>query len=352
VLGTSGPDVLRGTRGSDTLYGKSGADRLYGLQDNDLVVGGPGKDVLVGGSGNDRLVARDGARDVLRCGPGADTAIVDLRDRLSTSCEKVLEPRASVSTFVIAGAGDIAVSGPGDDLTASVLDRIDPDVVFTTGDNAYPDGTLSNFRERYHPTWGRHKSSTRPSPGNHDHHTEGAAGYRAYFGPQAPGSYYSYDLGGWHLVSLDSELPVEPGSAQYEWLRRDLAASSAACTLAYWHKPRYTSGRYRDFTFTAPLWRLLYAARAELVLNGHDHNYQRYPRLDPDGNPDPARGLREFVVGTGGAGLYPLRQDARRESAYDDGHGVLQLTLRPNGYDWRFIPVSGTYSDSGSASCS
>ena len=351
VHGTSGPDVLRGSPGDDRLYGKGGADRLFGLGGDDLVVGGPGADVLVGGSGNDRLAARDQARDVLTCGPGRDTAIVDLRDRVSSGCERVLRPPASTSTFVLAGAGDIAGRGTGDDLTARLLDRIDPDVVFTTGDNAYPDGSPSDFRTYYDPTWGRFKASTRPSPGNHDHHTSGATGYFAYFGSRAPASYYSYDLGSWHVVSLDTELPVEPGSAQYEWLRTDLAHSNARCTLAYWHKPRYTSGRYSDFEFTTPLWRLLTGEGAELVLNGHDHNYQRYPPLDADGNADPTRGIREIVVGTGGAGLYPVRPDARRETASDDAHGVLELTLRPGRYDWRFIPVSGAFTDAGSASC-
>ena len=352
VPGTSGSDVLRGTPGKDELYGKRGADRIFGLGSDDLLVGGPGADLLDGGSGNDRLAARDGAPDVLRCGPGRDTAIVDLRDRVSTTCERVLEPPVSTSTFVIAGAGDIAGRGSGDEQTAALLDRIDPDLVFTTGDNAYPDGTVSDFGEYYAPTWGRHRSSTRPSPGNHDHHTEGAAGYFTYFRTRAPGSYYSYELGSWHVISLDTELPVEPGSTQYEWLRRDLAASDATCTLAYWHKPRYTSGRYDDFRFTTPLWELLYAARAELVLNGHDHNYQRYPRMDPEGNEDPARGIREIVVGTGGAGLYGVHPDSRRDAAYDDAHGVLQLTLRPNRYDWRFIPVTGSFSDAGSGPCS
>ena len=352
VLGTSGPDVLRGTPGKDQLYGRAGADRIYGLRGDDLVVGGPGKDLLDSGPGNDRVVARDGALDILRCGPGTDVAIVDRRDRVS-SCEKALAPpgSGSAATFVIAGAGDIAAGGLGDDQTARLLDDLDPVVVFTTGDNAYPDGTLADFRERYDPSWGRHRSSTRPSPGNHDHHTNGAAGYFAYFGSRAPGSYYSYDLGGWHLISLDTELPVERGSAQYAWLQEDLATSDARCTLAYWHKPRFTSGRYEDFAFTTPLWELLYADRAELVLNGHDHNYQRYPPLDPAGNADPSRGIRELVVGTGGAGLYPVRPDARRDAAYDDMHGVLRLTLRQNGYDWRFVPVSGTYSDAGSGSC-
>jgi hypothetical protein len=351
VLGTSGDDVLRGTSGEDRLYGRAGDDRLFGLDGDDLLVGGSGRDRLTGGAGDDRLVSRDGARDVLTCGPGSDTAIVDRLDLPSPTCEKVVTAATGQSTFVLAGAGDIAGSHDGDERTALLLDRIDPDVVFTTGDNAYPDGTAADFRKHYAPTWGRYRSVTRPSPGNHDHHTPGASGYFSYFGSRAPGSFYSYDLGSWHVISLDTELPVEEGSPQYEWLRDDLAASTASCTLAYWHKPRFTAGRYDDLKLTTPLWELLHAAGAELVLNGHDHSYQRYPRLDPEGRLDPRRGIRQIVVGTGGAGLYPVRPDPRRQAAYDEGHGVLKLTLRPGGYDWRFVPVSGSYSDSGSAAC-
>jgi hypothetical protein len=192
---------------------------------------------------------------------------------------------------------------------------------------------------------------TRPSPGNHDYHTEGASGYFTYFGARAPGPYYSFDLGSWHMISLNSEISMAEGSAQYKWLRNDLASSSARCTLAYWHKPRFTAGKYKDFTFTTAIWRLLYAAKAEVVLNGHDHNYQRYGLLTPDGSADPVRGIREFVVGTGGRSLYELSRDPRREEAQARVYGVLQMTLRPGGYDWRFVPVSGGYSDLGSADC-
>jgi hypothetical protein len=276
---------------------------------------------------------------------------VDVRDRVEANCESVRRPAPSPETFVIAGAGDIATRRSDDEQTAVLLDRIDPDVVFTTGDNAYPDGTLSDFENYYHPTWGRFKARTRPTPGNHDYHTEGASGYFTYFGSRAPGPYYSYDLGGWHLVALNSEISMEAGSPQHAWLRKDLATSDSRCTLAYWHRPRYTSGKYDDFTSTIPLWQLLYADGAELVLNGHDHNYQRYRPMNPNGQMDTGRGIREIVVGTGGAGLYALRSDSRRDTAQARVHGVLELTLRPDGYDWTFHPVSGSFSDSGSASC-
>jgi hypothetical protein len=351
VVGTAGHDVLRGSDRSDKLYGKGGHDRLFGLDGNDLLVGGPGRDLLEGAAGNDRLLTRDGERDVARCGSGSDQAVVDTKDQVATNCESVDRPAPPSQTWVVAVAGDIAGAGSGDEETAALLDRIAPGVVLTTGDNAYPDGALREFQAYYAPTWGRHRSRTRPSPGNHDYHTEGAAGYFAYFGPRVPGPYYSFDLGSWHLISLDSEISMSEASAQYKWLQSDLAASNARCTIAYWHKPRFTAGRYDDFTFTTPVWRLLYAANVEVVLNGHDHNYQRYELLTPDGAPAPVRGIREFVVGTGGRSLYDLSRDARREAGQDRVLGVLQLTLRPSAYDWRFVPVSGRYSDTGSGAC-
>jgi len=348
IVGSAYADTLRGTAQADRMYGKGGNDRVFGLDGDDRIVGGPGTDRLDGGPGNDLLVARDGARDIVACGPGRDTAVVDERD-LVRACESVQLP--ALPEYVLAGAGDIASDEEEDELTARLVSRIDPDVVFTTGDNAYPDGSPEDFREHYAPTWGRFLARTRPSPGNHDYRTRDAAGYFGYFGARAPGPYYSFDLGTWHVVSLNSELPMSRGSAQHRWLEQDLAASTAPCTLAYWHKPRFSSGKYRDASSVRPLWDLLYAEGAELVLAGHDHNYQRYPPLDPAGRSDPARGIREIVVGTGGKSLYALREDSRREAGQDRVFGVLKLTLRSNGYGWEFVPVSGDYSDSGSAPC-
>ncbi len=221
---------------------------------------------------------------------------------------------AQTAAPVLVGAGDIAnCNRTQDESTAQLLDGIAGTVV-TLGDNAYPDGTLAQFNDCYAPTWGRHKDRTRPAPGNHDYHTTGAAGYYTYFGPAASPldtnctsnckGYYSYDLGAWHIIALNSEIAHDANSAQVEWLRADLAAHQSVCTLAYWHKPRFSSGRHGNNASVQPFWQALYDYGADVVLNGHDHTYERFALQNPSGGADPTRGIREFVVGTGGAGLY------------------------------------------------
>jgi hypothetical protein len=254
---------------------------------------------------------------------------------------------------VVLAAGDVAsCDSNGDEQTAALLDA-HPGTVLVLGDNAYERGTLEEFATCYHPTWGRHKRRTRPAPGNHEYLTPGAAGYFRYFGRAAGAlgkGYYSFDLGSWHLVSLNSEQMTR---AQVRWLRADLARASADCVLAYWHRPRWTSGQYADDARTAPLWNALYDAGADLVLSAHDHNYQRYPPMNKRGAIDEARGIRSFVVGTGGRSLYALRPDQRRRASNNRTWGLLRLTLRPARYTWRFIPVAGGgYHDAGSAACS
>jgi hypothetical protein len=254
---------------------------------------------------------------------------------------------------VIAAAGDIAGSGTGDEATARLLDSIAPQAVLTTGDNAYESGTLAEFNSFYDPTWGRHRAITHPVPGNHEYTTAGAAGYFDYFGA-ASGvrgkGYYSYNLGAWHLIALNSEIAHDAASVQVAWLKSDLATSTAKCTLAYWHKPRFTAGNYSDFPEYTPFWQALWDANADVVLAGHDHNYQRYSPLNPTGIADSARGLREFVVGTGGRSHYALRADSRRAAGNGTAFGVLKLTLHPTSFDFSFLPQAGqTYSDSGSA---
>ncbi len=262
------------------------------------------------------------------------------------------------ATVTLVGAGDIATcGGDNDEATAKLLDGIEG-TVFTTGDNAYDSGTPEEFAECYHPTWGRHLDRTRPAPGNHDHRTEGLAGYHGYFGERAGGpdkSWYSYELGAWHVIVLDSDCKDAGGcdldSPQGQWLIEDLAASRAQCTVAMWHHPRFSSGFHGNDRDVDPFWRALYAADADVVLNGHDHDYERFAPQDPDANPD-SRGIRQFVVGTGGAALRdfeaPVANSIVRASI---SHGVLRLTLHQSAYDWQFISVDGMFSDSGSGFC-
>jgi hypothetical protein len=257
---------------------------------------------------------------------------------------------------VVVAAGDIAdCASSGDERTAALLDRLRGSVL-ALGDNVYEHGTIKEYRACYAPSWGRHKRRTRPTPGNHDYVDELASGYFGYYGKSAgPGrrGYYSFDLGAWHVVSLNSERDFTAGGAQVRWLKRDLARSRARCVLAFWHRPRWSAGKYGDDGNYAPFWNALYDARADVVLTAHDHNYQRYPRLNKQGQIDRVRGIRNFVVGTGGRRLYTLRSDSRRQAANGRTFGVLQLTLRPASYLWRFIPVAGQrYRDSGSGTCS
>ena len=263
-----------------------------------------------------------------------------------------VEPALSATTVTVAAAGDIAAcaSSNQSNATARLVERI-PGTVLTLGDNAYPDGTTANYR-CYNSTWGRFKSRTRPAPGNHDYHVPNAAGYFSYFGSAAGPSrrgYYSFNSGGWHIVSLNSESNL---SAQARWLKADLAASRAKCTLAYWHRPLFTSGAvHPPATDMRPLFTVLYNARAEIVLSGHNHQYERFAPQTPTGTSDPTKGIVQFVAGTGGAGLYAFRSPMRNSQARYRGFGVLRLELRPGGYTYSFVPISGGFRDSGSRSC-
>ena len=264
---------------------------------------------------------------------------------------------------VLVGAGKIAHCGSsGDEATAKLLDGI-PGTVFTAGDNAYNSGTAEEFNNCYDPTWGRHKARTRPTPGQHDYGTPGASGYFGYFGAAAGDptkGYYSYNLGEWHIIALNSSCGnlvggCEPTSPMVTWLKQDLAANSSACTLAYFNHPLFSSGRHGNQTQVRPLWDALYAADAEVILNSRDHDYERFAPQDPSGTEDPARGIREFVVGTGGAGLYSFDLGILKpnsEVRNDDSYGVLKLTLHPTSYDWQFVPVAGKiFTDSGTTNC-
>jgi acid phosphatase type 7 len=271
-------------------------------------------------------------------------------------------PEHDTGAPVVVAAGDIAIcyGTGGDEATSRLLGDIEG-TVLTLGDNAYQDGTPEEFADCYGPSWGLHKNRTKPSPGNHDYHSEGAEGYFGYFGEAAGESakgYYSFDLGAWHVVALNSNCEYVggcgAGSAQVRWLANDLRRNQAVCTLAYWHHPLFSSGEKHGSTpEVKPLWETLYEAGADVVLSAHEHNYERFAPQDPDGEVDPERGIREFVVGTGGKSHYPIVDPiANSEIHNDDTYGVLKLELLPKGYDWRFVPVEGErFTDSGSARC-
>jgi acid phosphatase type 7 len=259
--------------------------------------------------------------------------------------------QVSAASVVLVGAGDIAsCSHNNDEATAKLLDSISG-TVFTTGDLAYTNGTYTEFSNCYHPTWGRHKSRTKPIPGNHEYNTSGAAGYFKYFSTTS--SYYAYNRGDWRIYALNSNIDVSSTSAQVKWLKNDLAANPKKCILAYWHHPRWSSGsRHGSNSSMQTLWKTLYDAGAELVLNGHEHHYERFKQMNASGSAV-SSGLREIVVGTGGAGLYGFgsirsTSEVRNSSTY----GVLKLTLNATSYSWKFVPVAGkTFTDSGTTSC-
>jgi hypothetical protein len=257
---------------------------------------------------------------------------------------------------VIAAAGDICGSATDCAPTASLVTSINPTDALTLGDNAYQDGSLSEYQTEYDPNWGSFKSRTKPTTGNHEWHIANAQGYHDYFGSIAPADYYSYDVGTWHLIALASDngsISNAAGSAEETWLRNDLAAHSNQCTLAYWHEPRYTSGTvHSSDTSWTPIWKDLYNANADVVLNGHVHNYERFAPQDPNGNLDIARGITEFVVGTGGESHYTSGTPIANSVVQNDtSFGVLKLTLHPGSYDWQFVPVAGNFTDSGSRAC-
>ncbi|HEU5040727.1 MAG TPA: Ig-like domain-containing protein [Gemmatimonadales bacterium] len=277
-----------------------------------------------------------------------------------TSEITVRSPPPPPGSVVLLAAGDIAQCGSSDDeATAALLDGA-AGTVAVLGDNAYENGTLADYTECYGPSWGRHKERTKPSAGNHEYHTPGAAGYYDYFGTAAGDhdkGYYSYDLGEWHVVVLNSNCAIvscAPGSPQERWLRADLVAHPATCTVAYWHHPRFNSGAsHGDYTAVAPLWQALYDAGAELILNGHEHLYERFAPQTTAAVADPARGIRQFTVGTGGRELHNVgMRKPNSEVLNDQTFGVLKLTLNATGYSWEFMPVEGSsFTDKGTGSC-
>jgi PKD repeat protein len=260
---------------------------------------------------------------------------------------------------VLVGAGDIAhCSLASDEATAKLLDALPSATVFTLGDNANSTGSASDYTTCYEPTWGRHKARTRPIPGYMDYKVDAtAAGYFNYFGSAAGNpaeGYYSYNLGDWHVVALNSKAPMTVGSAQERWLRADLAANPEVCTLAYIARARFSSGKSGPATSVQPLWQALYEKGADIVLAASDHDYERFARQTPSGAADPTNGIQQFVVGTGGQSLTGLLAQQHPNSIVFNGtnFGVLKLTLGTRGYTWEFVPVAGsTFTDAGSMDC-
>ncbi len=272
----------------------------------------------------------------------------------------VTDPRLG-GTVTLVGAGDIAgCNSAMDSQTARLVEALPDAIVFTAGDDAYQKGTALQFERCYGPTWGQFRSRTYPVIGNHEMKTPQGAPYFAYFGPTAgtPGrAWYSYQAGTWHVVVLNgncSFVGCGRGSAQLRWLQRDLAAHPGGCTLAIWHQPRFTSGVHRSDPKFIPFWDALYHAGAEIVINGHDHDYERFAQQTPHGVADRVRGIREFVVGTGGRQLrpFPGRPIANSKARTASTYGVLALTLAPGSYHWQFLGVPGsTFTDAGYGKC-
>jgi hypothetical protein len=287
--------------------------------------------------------------------PGAGHRTARSSQPLSTS--------STVAPFAVMAAGDISMrcgsasgSGCAAERTARIVEKAHPRFVLPLGDNQYDLGTVHSYRTYYATTWGRFKAISRPVPGNHESYDPAGSnvGYRAYFGSLATPkgrTYYSFDSGSWHFVALDSTIPMSGASPQNAWLKGDLAANTRRCVLAYWHHPQFSSGSHGNNPMSRPIWTSLYAKRADIILNGHEHLYERFAPQNPYGQAVPD-GIREIIAGTGGATLrgfddIAAHSQVRRQNLY----GVLKLTLGESGYSWQYIQDTGAVRDSGSASC-
>lgn len=282
---------------------------------------------------------------------------------------------ALTGASVFMGVGDIAVCGTdGDEKTAVLMDSLLKtdsvakvnDEVFTLGDNAYPDGSASNFTLCWTQSWGdstkRIMKKIHPTPGNHEHQSVGAAPYYQYFGNKAGSSkkgYYSYDVGEWHAIALNAEIMVNNSftdaerKAQEDWLRNDIKSTTKACTLAYWHDPRFSTGWHGGNPAVQPVWQILYDGGADLVLTGHDHDYERFLPLDAFGVLDSAKGIPSYVVGTGGGDLRGFRTNPSPYSAsrVQGYFGILKLTLGKGEFRAAFLDVNGRIWDPSSGKC-
>ena len=286
----------------------------------------------------------------------------------------VVQAASTTKDPVIMAAGDIACDpqssnfngGKGKNgncqmmATSDIVIKVKPNAVLALGDNQYEKGELANFQASYDPTWGRFKSITRPVPGNHEYYGSNAEGYYQYFGKAAGDrdkGYYSFNLGNWHLIALNSNCKAiggcEVGSPQEKWLKADLKKNPKTCTLAYWHHPRFSSGTHGNNKIVEDLWKDLYDAGAELVLSGHDHSYERFAPQGLDEKADAKKGIRQIVIGNGGKSLYPFKTiRANSEVRDNESYGVLKVALHPKSYDWELMPIAGdSFTDKGSTPC-
>lgn len=287
------------------------------------------------------------------------TVSPDLKDpgsRYSITSYQSGQTPLSEESVTVAAAGDLC--GTACDQTAEVVSAMGPQAVITAGDNAYEDGTIEEYETNYDPYWGQFNDIVYPTPGNHEYQGGNANGYFQYYGergvPTGDKGYYSFDVGEWHMVALNSNVNTYAGSTQEQWLRGDLAASTKPCTMAFWHHPRFSSGHHGDNTASTALYKALTDYRADVVVNGHDHHYERFAPAMADGRADSARGLRQFVIGTGGRALYSDTRDSAgpSEKFQNNTFGVGRFQLDATGYSFDFKPVAGrSFTDSVSGQC-
>lgn len=294
-----------------------------------------------------------------QCSDGVDNdgdGLIDYpNDPGCTSATDTDETNATSGSAELIGAGDIADGTAGAGKTAAIIKNHPSASVFTAGDNAYNSGTITEYNNNYDPTWGAFKARTNPTPGNHEYNTANAAGYKQYFGSQATpngNTYYAKNVGDWRIYYLDANISASSSSAQYTWLKNDLAANPKTCSLATWHQPVFSSGQHGNTATMKSIYALLDSNGADVVVNGHDHDYERFAPQDSNGTAS-ASGIREFVVGTGGTadlrGWGTTKPNSQVRIA--NRFGVIDFQLGASNYSWQWIPTDGGSGDSGSANC-
>jgi hypothetical protein len=300
---------------------------------------------------------------LLSADPGAGASVLLRRSRFFTLCVITVlmsmscgqgqfgtgptpgpTPGPIVRSTVLLAAGDVGFCGSqGAVDTGEMLDSQEG-TILAVGDLAYPHGSIQDYTMCYDPVWGRHKIRTKPSPGNHEYESPGAQPYFDYWGSAAGPAglgYYSFRAGDWLVLSLNSNLPVGNTTAQAQWIRQELTTNNVKCTLAYFHHPLYSSGPNGDNARLAGLWQLLYELGVDVIISAHEHLYERYAPMTPDGVRNDAKGIRQFIVGTGGASPYTIQRLHPLSEVQVTTYGLLKLTLTDVGYQWEFLRVGG-----------